>query len=632
MIQVEIRNLFKWSQVSTKEEQQLSGFFTGELLALRPPPKLTVSEWADAKRILQAGPSRYPGPWSTSTTPYLKEVMDAYNDPHVRHIVLCFGTQLGKTECLYNILGYIIDEEPYSTLLIYPRENDAKAISRTRLQPMIEDIPSLRAKKPLKQDLYQTLEMHFPGMILYLVGANSPAALAQKPCRNILRDEIDKYLDHLGKEADPLSLSEERTKSFWDIRKIVDVSSPSLETVGIWKELQSCDEIRERQVACPRCGGFQKLEFDQIKWDAIPEGAGCWTKKAQIAKNTARYICRHCKEAIGSNQKASMLYSGKWVAVKKSLFRPEKIGFQLSSFYSPWLTWGDIAEKFMKTLQAKEENADLGPLKNFVNGWKAEPWKTFTQDRKESAILALKENRPRGLVPSEGVLGITAGIDTQDDCFYYVVRAWGRFDESWLIREGKIEDYDALLEIVLGRFQDVSGKDYIVNLGFQDAMGHRTSEVYEKLRGIPQLKPIKGEQRMETPYTVKRVDTYPGTNKPIPGGLRRYHLNSNYYKDKLFTKLGIAPADPGSFHLHAEVTEDYARQMVAEFINEKELWECPQGKANHYWDCEYLALAAADVLGIRHWKGASEDPGRDRQEPAHPVRSSYVQKMLSSYY
>lgn len=613
MIHVEIRNHFEWSNTDIGGEEPLPDFFPGELLALRPPPKLTVSEWADAKRILQAGPSRYPGPWSTSTTPYLKEVMDAYNDPHVRHIVLCFGTQLGKTECLYNILGYIIDEEPYSTLLIYPRENDAKAISRTRLQPMIEDIPSLRAKKPSKQDLYQTLEMHFPGMILYLVGANSPAALAQKPCRNILRDEIDKYLDHLGKEADPLSLSEERTKSFWDIRKIVDVSSPSLETVGIWKELQSCDEIRECHVACPRCGGFQKLEFDQIKWDEIPEGAG-WNEKAQIAKNTARYICKHCKEEIGSNQKASMLHSGKWVAVKKSLFKPEKIGFQLSSFYSPWLTWGDMAEKFMKALQAKEENADLEPLKNFVTGWKAEPWKTFTQDRKESVILALKENRPRGLVPSEGVLGITAGVDTQDDCFYYVIRAWGRFDESWLIQEGMIEDYDALLEIVLGRFQDVSGKDYIVNLGFQDAMGHRTAEVYEKLRGIPQIKPTKGEQRMASPYSISKIDTYPGTNKPIPGGLSLYRINSTLYKDKLHAKLLIPPADPGAFHMHSEISDDYARQMVAEFRNELGLWECPNGRPNHYWDCEVLAMAASDILGVKYWSNEIQEV---EQKPKH---------------
>lgn len=71
-----------------------------ERAVFAPPPNLTVSQWADANRVLQTQTSRRSGPWSTDYTPYLREVMDDYNNPHARHLVICAGTQLGKTESL----------------------------------------------------------------------------------------------------------------------------------------------------------------------------------------------------------------------------------------------------------------------------------------------------------------------------------------------------------------------------------------------------------------------------------------------------------------------------------------------------------------------------------------------------
>ncbi|MDP6833337.1 MAG: phage terminase large subunit family protein, partial [Alphaproteobacteria bacterium] len=43
---------------------------------LRPDPLLTVSEWADVHRRLSGKAASEPGPWRTSRTPYLREIMD----------------------------------------------------------------------------------------------------------------------------------------------------------------------------------------------------------------------------------------------------------------------------------------------------------------------------------------------------------------------------------------------------------------------------------------------------------------------------------------------------------------------------------------------------------------------------
>ena len=82
------------------------------LAVLKPPEKLTVSEWADKYRILSELDSAAPGRWRTSRTPYLKAVMDAFNEDFVHNITFCAGTQLGKTSAEQNMIGYAVAQDP----------------------------------------------------------------------------------------------------------------------------------------------------------------------------------------------------------------------------------------------------------------------------------------------------------------------------------------------------------------------------------------------------------------------------------------------------------------------------------------------------------------------------------------
>ena len=75
------------------------------LAVLKPPEKLTVSEWADKYRILPELDRAPPGHWRTSKTPYLKAVMDAFNADFIHDITFCAGTHLGKTSGEQNMIG-----------------------------------------------------------------------------------------------------------------------------------------------------------------------------------------------------------------------------------------------------------------------------------------------------------------------------------------------------------------------------------------------------------------------------------------------------------------------------------------------------------------------------------------------
>ena len=76
---------------------------------IQPPPKLTISEWADKFRILSSEASSEAGKFETARAIYQKDIMDAISDPNIEEIVFMSGSQIGKTEGLLNTIGYYIN-------------------------------------------------------------------------------------------------------------------------------------------------------------------------------------------------------------------------------------------------------------------------------------------------------------------------------------------------------------------------------------------------------------------------------------------------------------------------------------------------------------------------------------------
>ena len=204
---------------------------------LKPPEQLTVSEWAEQYRMLDNKSSAMPGPWSNDMTPYLVGVMDELNNYETEKIIFVKPTQIGGTEALHNMIGYIVAQDPSPTMIVYPTETLAKSVSENRLQPMLMATPELREKYDENSSL---LELQFDGMYLTLAGSNSPSGLASKPIRFLLMDEIDKYPGASSREADPIKLATERTKTFHN-KKIYMTSTPTIKTGHIWKEKENAD-------------------------------------------------------------------------------------------------------------------------------------------------------------------------------------------------------------------------------------------------------------------------------------------------------------------------------------------------------------------------------------------------------
>ena len=163
------------------EIDSLNNTFVRAVKNFKPPERLTVSQWAEKNRRLSPESSAEAGPWRNERTPYLVDIMDAFTDPKVNKLTVVAASQVGKSEVELNIIGYIIDQDPGSTIYVQPTLDDARKFSRLRIAPMIRDSKPLRKKvSDVKtRDSGNTiLQKSFPGGMLTITGSNSPSALA----------------------------------------------------------------------------------------------------------------------------------------------------------------------------------------------------------------------------------------------------------------------------------------------------------------------------------------------------------------------------------------------------------------------------------------------------------------------
>jgi phage terminase large subunit GpA-like protein len=97
--------------------------------AMLPPRDITVAKWADENRVLTGGAAAERGQWHTR--PYQREPMEVLSPAHpCRQVVLLSAAQLLKTEVLLNFIGFIADVDPGPVLVVEPRAEDAKALSK----------------------------------------------------------------------------------------------------------------------------------------------------------------------------------------------------------------------------------------------------------------------------------------------------------------------------------------------------------------------------------------------------------------------------------------------------------------------------------------------------------------------
>lgn len=585
---------------------------------LKKPEQITVSQWAAQYRILDET-SNFKGSWSNDVTPYLVGIMDAFNDPYIREINFCKPTQVGGTEVMINILGWIIVQDPSATMIVYPSDDLAKDTSNDRIKPSL--VKTKEIEQRFRKNATKELSLKFQGMTIYLRGSNSPSKLSSKAIKYLFFDEIDKMGGATKKEASPYNLAKERTRTYPYNKKIYTCSTPTLKTNYVWQLHENADEQKNYFVPCPHCGKYATFKWSQLKFDSEQKKEG--KSNTEIARN-ARYVCEECQCIITDKDKIGMLRRGEWRTVKKDVpGKAKKVSFWINALYSRFLTWEEIVLEFLNSKDDPEK------LQNFINSWLAEPWEDTKLKTSEDLVLERQTELPEFIIPAWTKL-LTGGVDVQENCLYWTIRAWGDHITSQNIAHGQTYNFAELEKIMNLPYQTEQGETRVVNLAFIDS-GYDTDNVYDFCANNSDWAyPSKGASNpMQSHYKFSTV------NKT---GSKAYGMNlvivdTGKYKDMIASRMqrqnGI-----GSWMVYKGCDREYARQVTSEHkIKERNgkktelIWKQKTSHAdNHYLDAEVYAFAAADSLGVRTLNLISKETEEKKTVQQQTQEETWIEK------
>lgn len=611
--------------------QRLNSVLARVLRGFTPPEDITVSEWAEKYRRLSAEASAEPGLWRNARTPYLREVMDCFTDPRVRHIVMVAASQVGKSEFLNNCIGYIVDQDPGSILFIHPTTVDAKEYSRLRIAPMIRDCPTLRSRvrDPKSRDSGNTLlQKSYPGGVLTLCGSTEAHALASKPIRYVVGDERDRWALSAGTEGDPWDLAMARQTTFYNA-KAIEVSTPTIKSASAIEAAYGQGTMERWVSQCPHCGAWQEIRWQDIRYES--EERQVAGKRTHIVHDIY-YICPSC--AAVSDEQTMKKQPARWQADNPEAYAQGCRSFWLNAFVSSWASWESIVQKFLAALGSTRK------LQVVYNTCFGELWEDRGEIEDEEGLLARREDYPAEL--PDGVLVLTCGVDTQKDRLEYEVVGHGHFGETWGIKKGILmgsplddEVWSALDDVIEHQYTFADGFGLQISRTFVDEGGLATQQVREQCRARQGKKVfcIKGIAGADRPYTAPPKMQKITINGRYIGRGWVYHLGVDAGKSMIRDNLRVKA--PGPKYCHFPRRDDYGEAYFKGLQSEREVYE--GGKRRAYWekipgrerneplDCRNYALAAFKSMGCnldeiaKHQKDARKRPAQDAPSDAPPI-------------
>lgn len=591
------------------------------LAGLRPPPEMTISQWAEKYRILAGTASSEPGRWSNARTPYLVEIMDELSpQSSATDVVFMKGSQIGGTEVLINTALYYIKHCPSPIGQFQTTEQTAKRFLKQRENPAFTAMGM--------NDLFYGDEMYikeFPGGILTTGWSNSPSNFRSAPFCISLCDEISEWPDDCGGQGDPCELARRRTTNF-PRRKLFWNSTPGIEGECRITKMFELGDQRHYQVPCPHCGELHKWEWGNVVWDCDSNG--------KALPQTVRMRCPHCGEEYGEYHKTELMALGQWVAENPDGEYPS---FHINALYSPlgWYSWANAVSDFVKA------KGDVNKMKSFTNNVLGEPWSLDGGKVIDPNGLMSRCEEYEAEVP-DGAVVLTAGVDVQDDRLEVEIVGWGKGLENWGITNriliGNPSEqgvWDALDSILMASYRNSLNENLYVAATLIDSGGHHTDDVYRytSKRERRNVFACVGKAGLARPLVTRPQKT----KKSLVYNASLVNVGVDIAKDQFYDWISIENPGPGYCHFPAkpdEYNQEYFAQLTAEkrfkkWVRGSQVWAYKKLRPrNEALDKRNYARGALNIVGIDVDKFA--DAGRKfLRNVAAPVRRPSGPRLVS---
>lgn len=602
---------------------------------------LSPSQWAETKRYLPPSVTSLPGYYSFDVAPYLREILDCMSvDSPIREVTWMKGVQIcATTGALENAIGYYIDHVKVAPMMMVTADAElAKLRMESYVTPMlqfsgldhlIKSSDEKNARKTGKTD--KKIEW-IGGGFLVPFGAQNANKLRSISIQVLLRDEIDGWPDVVGKDGDPIQLTEGRTAAFESTRKILDISTPLIRGQSKIDDRFRRGDQRYYYVCCLRCGHPQTLRWRRQDPDTGEITGIVWeTEKGNLVPDSVRYLCEKCSHPHINDDKTRLLSpenGAQWRPTAAPVAAHIR-SYHLNALYSPvgMQSWSECVQRWLDAWDEENNRAkDLRKLQVFYNNVLGLPFELRGEKLRFEAVSAHRRSVYRyGEIPnrwaseycSSPVLLLTCAVDVHKDNLAVAVIGWCRGRRAVLIDyhrfEGDTEQLDD--SATWGRLRKLiedseytadDGKRYRIQLTLIDS-SYRTDTVYrftaEYMAGVF---PVKGRDAPPKSAQIKEFSSF-----STPMGTTAYGLTVDLYKDRWSASLrrswdGVSVQPDGHFNAPVDATDQQLKELTVETKREKIEkatgkrvgfeWYRPSGAANELWDLLIYNNAALDLI------------------------------------
>lgn len=531
-------------------------------------------------------------------------------------------TQTGKSLLLETLIAFFIDNIPMHMMLTYENEGKSSSVFRDKLKTMIKEIKALRKYWSGYEDDLTNRKITLDHLIMRIghAGVRSKTSISSFAAPLVIGDELSNWpkidgfnqIDALLNRTQSSLLVGKKSYAFFctspkDTNDIsyVETHKPSVLFLRFF-------------FVCPHCKKEIQLVDRYIR--EIPNEKGEKDHDPdRIKRDKAAYIeCPECLDRITEDERKAMILSPRLYPVDKNDKLKRK--YDKKKYYEVAVNWNRLIFPYYSISQClsdffKAQNSNLRTkLDTYRNETMAE-WidrntKMIDQSflRTKSVKYKYKQHGGASKFPSF-VKILIAGIDTQDNGFYLIVRGYGLGMESILIREKFIqvpitEQGNENLENAFEKFYNgvfkipyirEDGYELPISFGFIDRGGHRAKLVDYICLRMPWLNAYIGSTYESAPLiqASSKGKWYLGNTKAL-SRIVHNRLESDY------------------FHVPVDYSKDYELQIFSQYDeeyidskgNKQTRWIDKQ--PNHFRDCENMCEGMIVLKNIQNYS-FSED-------------------------
>ncbi len=612
---------------------------TDEIRDLKP------SEWAESNRYLPSSVSPQPGPYSFDLVPYMKEIVDCFGvDSPVQFVAMMKGAQVTASTAAENIIGYYVAHVKSAPILwLTSTQEMATQRLQTNIHPMfvqsglMDLIQSNDDQNRKKTGNTEKKIEWLGGGFLIPRGCQSPAKLRQDSFRIVVRDEVDAFPDKVGKDGDPMQLSEARTAAFENSRKIFDLSTPSIEATSKILTRFKLGDQRRYFIRCLRCNAPQTLKWKRVDKETGVISGIAWetTDRGVLVPGSVRYVCKECGHGHTNDDKLRLfdpINGAEWRPDPNATpTSPYHRSYHLPALYSPVgiQSWESQAQQYLACFDVERgKPKDIGRYQVFVNNVQGLPWaqltgeklnfRTISKHRQSAYRLGEVPNKFAEAHGGGPIACLTCTVDVNGHDLAVAVIGWSRGRRAYLIDywrfEGDVENIDE--PTTWGRLQQLidhkvyvadDGRKYRIAATLVDS-NYRSDDVCRFVaRQTNLVLPIRG-------VTLHRGQIREFYEFKTKLGTTGFNVCVDIYKDRWSAALKqewdrqalmpeghfSAPIDTPDEALE-ELTVEYRREKLNPTTGQVEgfAWHRPSGSRNELWDVLGYASCALDMMTLQ---------------------------------